>query len=130
MKSKKIDYELQARARKYLEFVWNEEKVVNQENADEILEKLSSTIREEVLLQSNGKFLKNYPMLFKNFSEKTMRKLINFIKPVRFSPEELIVEVNKLRKIVLLWNNFFSSCSCSHYFLINTVNRKFRIRVF
>ncbi len=93
MKSKKIDYELQARARKYLEFVWNEEKVVNQENADEILEKLSSTIREEVLLQSNGKFLKNYPMLFKNFSEKTMRKLINFIKPVRFSPEELIVEV-------------------------------------
>ena len=47
MKSKKIDYELQARARKYLEFVWNEEKVVNQENADEILEKLIKHMKED-----------------------------------------------------------------------------------
>ena len=99
MKSKKIDYELQARARKYLEFVWQEEKLANNESSDKILEKLSSNIREEVLLQSNGKFLLNYPMLCKNFSEKTMRKLVNLIKPVRYSPEEIILEV-KLNMII------------------------------
>ena len=93
MKSKKIEYELQARARKYLEFVWHEEKTANRENSDEILEKLSSNIREEVLLQSNGKFLLNYPMLCKNFSERTMRRLVNLIKPVRYSPEEIIFDV-------------------------------------
>ena len=93
MKSKKIEYELQARARKYLEFVWHEEKLANNETSGEILDKLSSNIREEVLLQSNGRFLLNYPMLCKNFSERTMRRLVNMIKPVRYSPAEIILEV-------------------------------------
>jgi hypothetical protein len=92
MKSKNIDFDLQTRARKYLEYVWNEEKE-NEENEHEILGKLSQTIREEVLMQSHGKILKLYPILSKNFSEKSMRKLIHMIRPVRYSPKELIIEV-------------------------------------
>ena len=94
MKLKNIDSDLQVRARKYLEYVWSEEKLT-EENEDELMSKLSKSLREEILLQSHGKILMKFPFLYKNFSEKTIRKLIDLIKTIRFSPEEIIFEVIK-----------------------------------
>ena len=100
MKRKDIDYDLQIRVRKYLEYIWNEEKTENTAIEEEILNKLSSSLREEVLIQSQGGTLKNFPMFFKNFSDSTLRQLIQIMRQVRFTPEEIIFEVRRENLII------------------------------
>jgi hypothetical protein len=96
MKRKNIDYDLQVRVKKYMEFIWNEEKSENIQKEEEILKKLSSNLRDEVLLQSNGRVLNACNVLFKNFSQKTIKRLTHSIKQIRFSPEEILFEVSKI----------------------------------
>ena len=93
MQRKNIESELQVRVRKYFEFIWQEEYSENSEKEEALLQRLSSTLREEVLLQSHGKFLQNFPVLCKNFSQKTLRKFIYKLKQMRYTPEEVIYEV-------------------------------------
>jgi hypothetical protein len=94
MRNKNIEKDLQVRVRKYLEYVWNEEKVQNTKAEEEILSKLSYKLREELLMQSYGKIFSAIPFFSKNFSDAAIRKLVLIIKQVRFFPKETIFEVS------------------------------------
>ena len=92
MQSKNIEFDLKGKVRKYLNFL-QEISTTNAEIEKELISKLNPSLREELLIRANGKILKNLPFFAKNFSEKTLRKLVFALKPNRYYPEEIICEV-------------------------------------
>ena len=69
---KNIDFELQAKLRKYLEYLNKEEDTENQEKEKEIIKKLPSYLKKEFLIKSNKKTLETCPFLTDNFSERVL----------------------------------------------------------
>ena len=68
--------------RKYLEIIWEEEKTDQVEKENDLLKKLSTTMREDVLVQSNVKYLKNFTVPYENFSEPILRLLLHKMRHV------------------------------------------------
>ena len=90
MKQKKINFDLRMRVRKYLEYIWYEEKIEKIEEQTQIFDKLSDSLREELLLEANGAILRDLKMFSFNFSEDLLRNTVPLLKEVRFTPEDLI----------------------------------------
>lgn len=93
MEKKGIDYNLQMRVREYLRFIWQEESTQDSELEDEIISKLSKSLRSELMFESYGKILRNSPLFFANFSEKFLSELMYEIKEVRNIPEDILFSV-------------------------------------
>lgn len=91
MKSKGINFELQGRVRKYLEYMMLSETDVEKEN--EILSRLTFALKKELILESNGKHLKQAPLFYQNFSEKALEQLCFSLKELKFCPEEFVYHV-------------------------------------
>ena len=87
MKKNNLEFELQSRVRKYLEYTIKNEN--NGEQKDAILNKLTKSLRSEVLLQSYGKYIQKNKF-FNHFSIKTKEKIVFSLKEVKLSPEEYI----------------------------------------
>ena len=91
MKKKNIEFELRGRVRKYLEYTMDKER--NSDKEMEILNRLTVSLKNEVLLQSHGNILTQIPLFTKNFSAEIVQKLSFSMKKVKFSPEEYIYKV-------------------------------------
>ena len=90
MKKNNLDFELQSRVRRYLEYTMKNESNMGEKN--EILNKLTKSLRTEVLLQANRKFIEENGF-FRMFSEKCKERIILSLKELRLSPEEYIYQV-------------------------------------
>lgn len=90
MKKNDLGFELQSRVRMYLEYTLKNED--NEEGLKNILNKLTKSLRSEVLYESYGRYI-NENDFFKRFSGKTKEKIILSISEVKFSPEEIIYKV-------------------------------------
>ena len=90
MNKNNLEFELQSRVRRYLEYTMKNEN--NLEQMKGILNKLTKSLRNEVLFQSYGRFIKENKF-FGNFSIKTQEKIVVSLKEVKLSPEEHIHSV-------------------------------------
>ena len=90
MKKKRIPFDLKMRVRKYLEYICKEEKIGKVEEEKIVLNKLSDTLRKELLLQGNGSVLKPLKMFSRNFTENFLRSMIPLLNEVRFTPGDII----------------------------------------
>ena len=90
MVRKNIHRDLQRRIREYLRFLWKEENTQNLEEEQKIIDFLSSSLKEELYLEAYGSILKEHPMFYTNFSEKTLRKLVTKIRETRLFPDEKV----------------------------------------
>lgn len=95
MKRKKINKDLQMRVREYLRFIWQEENTQNIEQEQKILNSLSTSLKEELLVEAYGTVLKNHPMFFANFSEASLRKVVSIIKDIKLIPDETVFLQNE-----------------------------------
>ena len=68
MKYNNIDFELKIKIRNYLEYIWNAEKQQNRHETQDVINRLSQSLREELLLKANGVLLKDIALLTNNFS--------------------------------------------------------------
>lgn len=93
MKRKNIHSELQTRIREYLHFTWNEEKTQNIEEELKIINSLSSSLKEELKIDSFGFFMKNNPFFLKFFSIESLKHLVNFMKEIFLTPDDIIFQV-------------------------------------
>ena len=91
MKKKNLDFELQGRVRKYLEYIMHKEK--NSEKESEIINKLTESLQKEVLMNSQGSILTKIPLFKNNFSAKTVQNISFKMRQCKFSPEEYIYHV-------------------------------------
>ena len=98
MKRNNINFELQGRVRKYLEYLMKKES--NTQKEGEILNSLTQSLKSEVILQSNGKLLDHIPFLKTNFSKDTIEGLSFCLKKCRYSPEEFIYRVHNTIHII------------------------------
>ena len=90
MKQKIINFDLRMRVRKYLEYIWYEEKIEKLEEQSRIIDKLSDSLKEELLLEANGAIIRDLKMFTFNFSEELLRNTIPLLKEVRYTPGDLI----------------------------------------
>ena len=91
MQERNLPFDLQGRVRKYLEYLNHNE--IDSEKLEGIFKKLTRSMKKEVLLGSNGVFLKKIPFFYKNFSNEFIEKLCFEIKLLKYSPEETIYKV-------------------------------------
>jgi len=87
-----LNENLKIKVKKYLQYIWNTEDK-NFEKGEEIINKLPNKIRDEILLESIGKFLKEFPIMQENFSQQLIEKIALTIKPIRYSPCDIIYQV-------------------------------------
>lgn len=97
MDRKNVDGKLQRKVQEYLNFMWIERTSNNNEEEMRIIKTLNETLKEELLLECYGGIFLNSPVFMKNFSEKSLRKLVKVIKEVKFIPGDDVFEVkNKI----------------------------------
>ena len=92
MKRQNLNFELQGRVRKYLEYTINNENNGDQES--EILNKLTKSLKKEVLIESYGKIIEQIPFINDNFSTETKEKIVFSLKSLTFSPEDYVYQVS------------------------------------
>lgn len=87
-----VDFGLQSRVRKYLEYtLTNESKSEEEENS--ILNKLNKSLKQELLMDSLGKYLKDIPFFKNNFSQNSIEKIVFSAKKIQLNPEEFVISV-------------------------------------
>lgn len=106
MDRKKIDKDLNMRVREYLKFMWQEKKMKNNDAELEIINTLNKNLKLELLLEAYGGIFKAFPMLHKNFSEDSLKKMVEYMKELRFTPGDSIFIVKSL--IYYIYKNFLN----------------------
>ena len=102
MRRKKINIELQTKIREYLKFIWKQKSFLNVEEEEKIINSLSSSLKEELLIESFGYFLKNNEFFTNNFSDDALRKTVFAIKEISFTPEDVIYSVSLDNKFIYI----------------------------
>ena len=92
MKQKNIHFNLRIRVQKYLEYIWLEKNGQNEEETQKIINRLSKSLREELLLSANGVIFRDLPLFYMNFSEETLRRVVYQIKEVNLVPGDMLFE--------------------------------------
>ncbi|CAK56044.1 unnamed protein product (macronuclear) [Paramecium tetraurelia] len=95
MSKNKIQFELQTRIRSYLEYIWQEEQNMNDEEVVTLISKLSSNLQEELQYQLRGNILSSCKVMIKTFSQKMIKSLLGQMEEQSFSPEERIITINQ-----------------------------------
>ncbi len=103
---KNIGYDLQAKIRKYLYFM-HENNAAKGLVESQVIGKLSNSLKEEVLYKANSEILQMFPLFSKNFSQNTIKDLVLSMKKVRFYPEEVIYKVFLLRDLSCFFYYYF-----------------------
>ena len=98
MRRKKIDFELQGKVRRYLDFILREKGEENSEKEHDLIHKLSISLKRELLLQANGNVLMSNPILKNNFSTRTIQRLTELMIPMDLAPEDYVYEVELFLK--------------------------------
>ena len=93
MNRKTIKAELQTRIREYLKFIWKERQTLNVDEEQQIINSLPNSLKEELLINAYGFFLKNNPLFTKSFSEHSLRKLVSVMKEISLTPNDVIYSV-------------------------------------
>lgn len=92
MSKNNLAVDLKVRVKKYLEFIWNRGPQTS-EREQKLLLNLPSSLQEEILLQSQGKFLKEFAILKDNFSEDFINRIALKLHPVTYAPKDIIYKV-------------------------------------
>lgn len=100
MKEKNINFELQGKVRKYLEYLMHSETDTKKEN--EVLNVLTTSLKRELILESNGKYINDIPLLKENFSKNTLEELAFYVNELKLSPEEFIYHVKFIVFVIIL----------------------------
>ena len=87
-----VNFGLQIKVRRYLEYLFNEEKEGDFKGLS-IINSLSKSIKEELLGDVYGKCTKKIQFFNKNFSQNFLGALALKFKEVSYAPEEIIFKV-------------------------------------
>jgi len=88
-----VNFNLQIKVRRYLEYLFNEDKQ-GDNKGQAILQSLSKSLKDEMLTDVYGKIMKNIQFLNSNFSTKFLLSLALKFKEVSYAPEEIIFMVD------------------------------------
>ena len=93
LKRIKITVDLENKIKRYLQFVWEQEEINNPEHEKNIMNKLSSSLKDEIYKETYVKYLRNIPIIQYILGEKSILKLAQKMHKIRYSPEEIVYKV-------------------------------------
>ncbi|KAL4490059.1 hypothetical protein ABPG73_021103 [Tetrahymena malaccensis] len=94
MNKLELEMSLQHKVRKYFEFQYKQE-IEGGQGQEQLLEQLPSSLKNEVLLQTNNEAIQSIS-LFSNFSSDCQKEISLNIKQKYFKPDELIFSENEI----------------------------------
>ena len=92
MDKSNIKEDLRIKVKNYLQYIWKSDDK-SLEKAEEIIKNLPINLREEILFESVGKLIQNTSVLKNNFSAEFLNRIALKIKPIRYSPCDIIYNV-------------------------------------
>ncbi|CAD8099542.1 unnamed protein product [Paramecium sonneborni] len=90
----KIPKQLQNRVRRYLQYLWDTHRSINQES---ICSNLSVSLKFEFTIQVNGNILANYKLICQTFSRNFLIELTQILIEQTFQPDEYIFIENEIK---------------------------------
>ncbi|CAD8195996.1 unnamed protein product [Paramecium pentaurelia] len=90
MQSKNISYELQFQIREYLNYFWTMKRNEESNEEKEIIEELSSRLKQRLIFEANSRILYNSPFFKENFSLNFKKDLVSKITSITIAPENVL----------------------------------------
>ncbi|EAR82922.2 cation channel family protein (macronuclear) [Tetrahymena thermophila SB210] len=97
LSNRNVDQDLKYQVLKFLEFKYNNENTLSQEEEEGILDGLSDNLIYQINYQSKFKILNNGFELFKSFSKEIKDELCMKLKIIRGNKEEIIFEQDTIQ---------------------------------
>ena len=94
MESKHLNGNLQMRVRSYLNFIWEKENEKMNEGLCNIINSLSTSLKNEIYLESYGFVIKDHPFFKDNFSNDFLYELTKIVEEQSFLKNEEIFQRN------------------------------------
>ncbi|EAR92302.2 cation channel family protein (macronuclear) [Tetrahymena thermophila SB210] len=89
MKKRGLNTELQMKVKKYFEYL-NDEKLEDNQEGENMLKELASSLKHEIAVDIYGKILNQKKIFFLNFTQPFLMDLAPKLKEKRLGPEEII----------------------------------------
>ncbi|KAL4435261.1 hypothetical protein ABPG74_017353 [Tetrahymena malaccensis] len=89
MKKRGLNTDLQMKVKKYFEYL-NDEKLEDNQEGENMLKELTSSLKHEIAVDIYGKILNQKKIFFLNFSQPFLMDLAPKLKEKRLGPEEII----------------------------------------
>lgn len=105
MNGKNIEFDLQNKVRQYINGLYDN-NFDAQEAETNVINKLDSSLKEELLFKANGKILMNTP-IFNKLSTPTLRKMVSVMKKINFHPDDIIFQVMYYKKNCIKYCFFY-----------------------
>jgi hypothetical protein len=96
LKVKEIEPNLAMKVSAYLEYYLDEDKAREEEQEQQLINKLAPDIRRDLIFDANGYFLEYIPWIRKNFTIPFLRKLSEKIEEVKYLEKDLILDPRDL----------------------------------
>lgn len=90
MDTKNIGFSLQYKIREYLDFYWREQDQNKSELEKKIIDSLSDSLREQLMIEANRIVLKDSFVFHSNFSSAVVVKMIPIIQTIHTTPNQVI----------------------------------------
>ena len=94
MKKNSIDFDTQLRIKRYMHFLWEQERKQTSDRENALLGKLTPNLQFSLLSQTKGKILFPIELFSKNFSQEFLSQLLFIMKPITFDPDSFIYKVS------------------------------------
>ena len=94
LKQKKIPLDLRFKARRYMEYIWDQFKMKTI-GENEILQLLSDPLREEIFVYTRGSML-NTCVIFKKFTAHFIQQIGKILESHTFAPSDMIFEEGEM----------------------------------
>ncbi|KAL4510097.1 hypothetical protein ABPG72_010290 [Tetrahymena utriculariae] len=93
LNKRKLNQKLKVKVRKYFGYL-NKEQQEDTNEGVQLLQKLASSLKEEVFIDMYGRLLKSKKLFDLHFSQRFLNQLALKMKEMRFGPEEIIFREN------------------------------------
>ncbi|CAD8196694.1 unnamed protein product [Paramecium octaurelia] len=90
MQQKNISYELQFQIREYLNYFWAMKRNEESNEEKEIIDELSSRLKQRLIFEANSRILYNSPFFKENFSLNFKKDLVSKITSITIAPENVL----------------------------------------
>ncbi|EGR32569.1 hypothetical protein IMG5_077350, partial [Ichthyophthirius multifiliis] len=90
MQTKNVKPSLQYQIKQYLEYYWKEMQHQNTEKEEKIIDQLSDSLKEKLLIEANKIVLSDCQIFSNNFTDQIVNSTVKIIKELRVNPGEVL----------------------------------------
>ena len=115
MMKKNLSSQVISVVKKYIEYSWDSNKITLNEKT--VFDKISETLKDEIITYVNGNILKRITVIYYIFSSPLIEKLLYYFEEELYGPDEKIISVFKI-----IYLELFNIIKFKRKFILINVN--------